>query len=143
MPGAKIFLRGTRTGVSSWKASVMEKSLEKERAVGPNSPIRLNVAAKLAYPDGSMTASGLRREAARGRLVIERTAGKDYTTLAHIEQMRALCRVVPKDRDCGSNLRAEIPAAMSFETHSTSFETDQSNAALELAKAKLKKLREN
>jgi hypothetical protein len=26
-----------------------------------------------------MTASGLRREAARGRLVIERTAGKDYT----------------------------------------------------------------
>ena len=121
----------------------MEKSLEKERAVGPNSPIRLNVAAKLAYPDGSMTASGLRREAARGRLVIERTAGKDYTTLAHIEHMRALCRVEPKDRDCGSNLRVEIPAARSFERRSTSFETDQSNAALELAKAKLKKLREN
>ena len=29
-----------------------------------------------------MTASGLRREAGRGRLVIERAAGKDYTTLA-------------------------------------------------------------
>jgi hypothetical protein len=30
---------------------------------------------------GSMTASGLRREAARGRLQIERIAGKDFTTL--------------------------------------------------------------
>src|SRR5262245_37305413 len=31
-------------------------------------PLRLDVAAALEYPDGSMTASGLRREAARGRL---------------------------------------------------------------------------
>jgi hypothetical protein len=29
----------------------------------------------------------------RGRLIIERTAGKDYTTLADIERMRGLCRV--------------------------------------------------
>jgi hypothetical protein len=35
--------------------------------VGDNTPLRLAVAAILAYPDGSMTASGLRREAARGR----------------------------------------------------------------------------
>jgi hypothetical protein len=28
--------------------------------VGPDSPVRLNVAAALAFPDGSMTASGLR-----------------------------------------------------------------------------------
>ena len=47
-----------------------------------------------------MTASGLRREAARGRLVIERTAGKDYTTLSEIERMRELCRKPPKDRAC-------------------------------------------
>ena len=43
-----------------------------------------------------MTASGLRREGARGRLVIERIAGKDYTTLANIERMRELCRVAAK-----------------------------------------------
>src|SRR5215831_15675414 len=49
--------------------------------ISEDTPLRLNVAAALAYPDGSMTASGLRREAAKGRLVIERTAGKDYTTL--------------------------------------------------------------
>jgi hypothetical protein len=52
--------------------------------VGSETPLRLGVAAALAYPDGSMSASGLRREAARGRLEIERTAGKDYTKLAAI-----------------------------------------------------------
>lgn len=66
---------------------------------GPNldAPLRLETAAKAAFPDGSMSASGLRREAARGRLVIERIAGKDYTTLNHIEAMRKLCRVQVKD----------------------------------------------
>jgi len=59
----------------------------------PNSPLRLGVAAKMAFPDGSMTASGLRREISRGRLTVERIAGKDYTTLRNIEQMRELCRV--------------------------------------------------
>ncbi|MCW2229340.1 hypothetical protein [Bradyrhizobium elkanii] len=46
--------------------------------IGPNEPLRLSVAAAVAFPDGSMTASGLRRENARGRLIIERIAGKDY-----------------------------------------------------------------
>jgi hypothetical protein len=61
-----------------------------------NVPLRLSTAAKIAFPDGSMTASGLRREASRGRLVIERIAGKDFTTLANIEEMRKLCRVQVK-----------------------------------------------
>jgi hypothetical protein len=61
--------------------------------IADDAPLRLGVAAALAYPDGSMTASGLRREAKRGRLVIERTAGKDYTTLRNIEHMRERCRV--------------------------------------------------
>jgi hypothetical protein len=69
--------------------------------VGANAPLRLALAAALAYPDGSMTASGLRKEAARGRLAVERTAGKDYTTLAAIEEMRMLCRLQPKVRDYG------------------------------------------
>ena len=69
--------------------------------VRPDMPLRLDVAAALAYPDGSMTASGLRREHKRGRLIIERTAGKDYTTLADIERMRELCREAPKARDYG------------------------------------------
>jgi hypothetical protein len=62
-----------------------------------NAPIRLSVAAKVAFPDGTMTASGLRREAARGRLVVERIAGKDFTTLENVERMRILCRVQAKE----------------------------------------------
>ena len=48
--------------------------------IGLDTPLRLDVAARVAFPGGGMTASGLRREAARGRLQIERIAGKDYTT---------------------------------------------------------------
>src|SRR3974390_3193877 len=82
-------------------------------AISPDTPLRLKVAAALAYPDGSMTASGLRREAKRGRLVIERTAGKDYTTLAAIKRMRGLCRVNPKEPDCISRRSAAMPLAAS------------------------------
>jgi hypothetical protein len=70
--------------------------------VAPDAPLRLSVAAALAFPNGSMTTSGLRREAERGRLVIERIAGKDYTTLTDIARMRALCRKPPKDHASGS-----------------------------------------
>jgi hypothetical protein len=59
----------------------------------PDAPLRLSIAASVAFPDGSMTVSGLRREGHRGKLIVERIAGKDYTTLAHIARMRDLCRV--------------------------------------------------
>src|ERR1700676_1188279 len=74
--------------------------------VGDDTPLRLAVTAALAYPDGSMTASGLRRESARGRLLIERTAGKDYTTLGAIRQMKDLCRLETRERGCGSGEHA-------------------------------------
>jgi hypothetical protein len=64
--------------------------------VSPTTPLRLATAAKLAFPDGTMTVTGLRVERDRGRLVVEMIAGKEYTTLAHIEEMRRLCRVKPK-----------------------------------------------
>jgi hypothetical protein len=56
-----------------------------------------------------MTASGLRRESARGRLAVERIAGKDYTTLANIERMRELCRVEAKVPGCGCESGEEGP----------------------------------
>lgn len=59
----------------------------------PNTPLRLADAVKHAFPFGGMTVSGLRKEADRGRLKIERIAGKDFTTLSAIEEMRELCRV--------------------------------------------------
>lgn len=69
--------------------------------VGPNTPLRLAHAAVLAFPGGGMTEKGLRREHASGRLVIERVAGKDYTTLADIEEMRRLCRLQGNQQDSG------------------------------------------
>ena len=84
---------------------------EDNKAISIEAPLRLGVAAAIAFPDGSMTASGLRREAARGRLVIERIAGKDYTTLANIERMRKLCRVEAKAQGSTCAGHAQASAA--------------------------------
>ncbi|WKA29342.1 excisionase [Bradyrhizobium roseum] len=65
--------------------------------VGPDTPLRLEVAARLAFPDGSIKIAGLRREIARGRLEYEVIAGKQFTTLADIKRMRERCRVKAKD----------------------------------------------
>ena len=64
----------------------------------PNALLRLETAARAAFPDGSIKANGLRREAAAGHLVIYRIAGKDFTTLADIEGMKKQCRVQAKGR---------------------------------------------
>ena len=58
----------------------------------PHAPFRLDIAARIAFPDGTMGTSGLRKERDAGRLVTELIAGKEYTTLAAIEDMRAACR---------------------------------------------------
>src|SRR6266436_10391588 len=97
--------------------------------ITPDTPLRLGVAAALAFPDGSMTASGLRREGARGRLAIERIAGKDYTTLAAIEEMRALCRVPQKELVSGSAPKNEISTARSANVQCGSSETDRARSA--------------
>ena len=107
---------------------------------GNDRPLRLAVAAKVAFPDGSMTASGLRREAKRGRLVVERIAGKDYTTLDAIQEMRRLCRVEAKGRACGSNQPEENRAEYSS-TPSGSSGTGAPSGALAQARAKLQRLK--
>ena len=68
-----------------------------------NTPLRLADAVKIAFPMGGMTVAGLRRERDRNRLVIEKIAGKEFTTLAHIERMRELCR--DEARALGCSLR--------------------------------------
>jgi hypothetical protein len=85
-----------------------------EMILGHDTPLRLDDAAKIAFPDGGMTASGLRREAKRGRLVIERVAGKDYTTLNHIKRMRELCHVSQARRDSGNGRNGGISQANSL-----------------------------
>ncbi|WP_249155454.1 excisionase [Bradyrhizobium japonicum] len=107
----------------------------------PDAPLRLSVAAKLAFPDGSMTASGLRREAARGRLELERIAGKDYTTLDAIGRMRKLCRV--QARELGSiNASPDIETASSFTKPSGSSKTAIAISPQDALRARLKKSRQ-
>jgi hypothetical protein len=83
----------------------MAKTLQ-IRDVARDAPIRLSTAAALAFPDGTMTVSGLRREALRGRLITERIAGKDFTTLDNVDRMRELCRVQIKELDSTGGERA-------------------------------------
>lgn len=75
--------------------------------VDRDTPLRLADAVKIAFPLGGMTVSGLRREAAQGRLTIMRIAGKDWTTLAAIRDMLDKCRVQPKEPHVGFSRRSE------------------------------------
>ncbi|MBZ9795728.1 excisionase [Mesorhizobium sp. ES1-4] len=63
-----------------------------------DAPIRIDTAVKIAFPDGSMSVKGLRKERDANRLTTEIIANKEYTTLAAIERMRELCRVQAKER---------------------------------------------
>ena len=76
-------------------------ALPPRELVTPDTPLRLEVAAKLAFPDGSMSASVLRGEAERGRLDIRRIGRRYYTTLRNIETMWEKCRVAPRDHASG------------------------------------------
>jgi hypothetical protein len=108
--------------------------LPSKEEIDKDTPLRLALAAKLGFPDGSVTVSSLRREAARGRLVIERIAGRDYTTLHQIEIMRELCRVGAKDLDFTlRDVRTAPPCIAS--------DTEDENSALDSARARLQKLR--
>jgi len=111
--------------------------------VTSDTPLRLEIAAVIAFPDGSMTAAGLRREGARGRLVIERIAGKDFTTLANIERMRELCQLHPKELDFGSAGNAETRKAGLRTPPSTSSETENIQRAQAVARAIVMELKES
>src|SRR6266699_2008663 len=75
--------------------------------ITPNTPLRLADAVKMAFPVGGMTVAGLRRERDRNRLIIEKIAGKEFTTLAHIERMRELCREEARGPDFSLSPPAE------------------------------------
>jgi hypothetical protein len=68
-------------------------------------PLLLDVAARLAFPDGSVSALTLRNAAKRGDLGYERIGRRIYTTLAAIRDMRAAYRQKAKPR----NAEASVP----------------------------------
>src|SRR5262245_12295055 len=61
--------------------------------VTDHTPLRLEIAARLAFPDGSMGVPGLRSEIRARRLPAEKIAGRIYVTLAGIKEMREACRL--------------------------------------------------
>jgi hypothetical protein len=104
--------------------------------VKPTTPLRLKVAARLAYPDGSMTATSLRRLIVDHKLAHEKIAGKYFVTLSAIEEMRASCHVPAKALD----LLSKNPATDS--PHGSS-ETDSGPSALAAMKVNAAALRES
>jgi len=100
-------------------------------------PLRLDLAAKLAFPDGSIGLSSLRREAARGNLEVFRVAGKHMTTLRAIREMLERCRVKPSQPASGSSQPAMI---VELSGSSLIEESRSARAALNL---RLEKLRGN
>lgn len=102
-----------------------------------DSPLRLAVAAALAFPDGSMSTAGLRRESKRGRLTTMRIAGKDYTTLAYIEEMKERCLVKANQQGSGSapQIENEPPCGSSS--------TKGNNIALDAARRIVQELRQS
>jgi hypothetical protein len=97
--------------------------------ITPDTPLRLDMAARLGFPAGGMTASGLRREASRGHLVVERIAGKLFTSLRHIENMREQCRDRRKDHAYGSNPSNEEKTGSSSDGRRGSSATERASAA--------------
>lgn len=74
----------------------------------PDTPIRLADVLPLAFPHGGMKLSGLRSEMRRGRLTVMRIAGKDFTTLRYIEEMKNKCLVADNPPAYGSDRPREI-----------------------------------
>ncbi|MDR6303963.1 hypothetical protein GGQ85_001662 [Nitrobacter vulgaris] len=99
--------------------------------ITPTTPLRLEVAAELGFPDGSMSAGALRRLAASGKLAHEKIAGKYFITLAAIEEMRASCRVRAKAPDLPSKDQKTDSQSGSSETDSAPSALDAMNALAE------------
>jgi len=59
--------------------------------IDPDLPVRLAGIIPIMFPLGGMTPSGLRKEAMRGRLVLMRIAGKDFTTINAVREMLRIC----------------------------------------------------
>jgi hypothetical protein len=95
----------------------------------------LDEAARLAFPDGTVSARTLRAEAARGKLAIFRIGKKYYTTLAEIDRMVERCPVPPRVRISTSDAGPAANHAGQSETEAMSL----ARAALEASVRKLKK----
>jgi hypothetical protein len=101
--------------------------------ITPTTPLRLERAAEIAF-GGEVTAGALRKALRKAGIPVERYAGKDFTTLRDIEEMRGKCR---SQRAQGSTCNPTSTATGS----STS--APRGSSETERAKSALAALREN
>lgn len=105
--------------------------------ISDDTPLRLDIAARLMFPDGSIGLSSLRREVAKGRLQVWRIAGKDMTTLSEIRNMVTRCLVSPSPPAYGSG---QVPPT---ENPSGSSSTEDDTQALAAALMKARRLKKS
>lgn len=98
--------------------------------VTDETPLLLDIAARLAFPDGSVSGLALKSAASREELVVERIAGRLYTTLAAIREMRIKCRRIPKARGSGSSGETSGPTDGAGLAPGPSRTTEESGSAL-------------
>jgi hypothetical protein len=65
--------------------------------IKPDTPLPLKLAAKIAFPTGTMTVSGLRNEIRNGHLQASKVAGRIWTTLTDIKRMMQQCQIKEAD----------------------------------------------
>ncbi|CAH2406317.1 Putative Excisionase [Mesorhizobium escarrei] len=104
-------------------------------------PLRIETAAQIAFPDGSIGAAGLRKERDAGRLETELIAGKEYVTLAAIARMRELCRGRRKGHASSGGTKAEKMTERSETGTDGSSATGQPSSALAAAKKAAQELK--
>lgn len=101
--------------------------------IGIDTPLRLAAAVELAFPDRSMTVSGLRKERAAGRLETWIMAGKEYTSLAAIDEMVKKCRAQRRVLASISSPPVTTPKAGSLIEPPGLSETERAKFALDAA----------
>ena len=110
--------------------------------IAPDTMLRLEAAARIAFPGGSMPVAALRREAKAGRLTTYRFAGKDFTTLSDIQEMKTTCRDPAREPASGSNPKNATPAARSSASQHGSSVTEREKSARAALEATAKALNE-
>lgn len=111
--------------------------------IASNTPLRLDLAARIAFPDGSMGSAGLRKERDKGRLSTEIIAGKEYVTLAEIERMRELCRVQRREPVLSGGRKAARPTVPFEAVQDGGLKTAERELALASARERMKKRKQN
>src|SRR5688572_30366979 len=119
--------------------TLRNSALTSSENIGLDTPLRLSVAAAIAFPDQSISESSLRREAKRGRLRVEIIAGKTFTTVNEIERMRGRCRVEVRVPVSTSDQPATGPESSPIKPLGSSG-TAQDTTPLDALNAKLQRL---